>query len=635
MDMTSHVEAEPLRGSPAPGVRPCRRRFVFFTLVCATIIVLVTCLATVLLPGGLSLLELAMLVLFALNLPWITIGLWNAVIGFALLRVVGDGPSRVIPLAGLGERPLAPSGRVAIVMPIFDEDPESAFRALRTTLASLDATGKSAPFDIFVLSDTRDDRLAREEAKRFAAWRDADARPCRLHYRRRTDNIGFKAGNIRAFCEQSGSDYELMIVLDADSVMSGAAILRMVGLMEVNPRLGILQTLVVGLPSASPFARIFQYGMRHGMRAYTMGSAWWQGDAGPYWGHNACLRLRPFTEHCHLPPVPGRPPLGGCVLSHDQVEAVLMRRAGYDVRVLPLEDGSYEANPPTVLDFIKRDLRWCHGNMQYMRLLGVGGANRMGRLQMLLAILMYTAAPCWLGFCLLGLLHVLAPTFGLPSVALLAEPPGLPGDATLAAIGLALFLGIVLMTWAPKLFGLAHVLSDRAQRRAYGGAALVVAGAGLELIFSSLLAPVVSTAQTIFLAGLLAGRRLTWAAQVRSDRSLTLGQAARTLWPQTVLGAGGLAALVLGAPQSLWWASPMIAGLLLAVPFAMATSSTVIGAVLVRAGVCATPEELHPSVEVRNVCAWLAPPNVSMANTVADRRPSPLPSTEAAAPSQA
>ena len=194
-----------------------------------------------------------------------------------------------------------------------------------------------------------------------------------------------------------------MLVLDADSVMSGAAIVRLVRLMEGQPEIGILQQLIVGLPNASPFARIFQFGMRHGMRAHSTGSAWWQGDCGPYWGHNALIRVAPFMAHCRLPLLPGRPPLGGRVLSHDQVEAALMRSAGWQVRAVPDEDGSFEENPPTLSDFVKRDLRWCQGNWQYIHLVTRPGFHAIGRLQLWLALLMYVSGPAWVLFTVLAL----------------------------------------------------------------------------------------------------------------------------------------------------------------------------------------------------------------------------------------
>jgi membrane glycosyltransferase len=606
MQSSSVAEAAAPRAGTTRSARLGLRRVFFVTLVTTIMLLAVAGFVVAFSHGGLTAIEIGMLLLFTLNLPWIAIGLANAVIGWALLRRTRGDLSRIVPLARLNEPPLPPSGRIALVMPVHDEDPGGVLTTLQATLASLDATGRSAPFDVFVLSDTRDDLIAAREARLFDVWRRTDARPQRLHYRRRAENIGFKAGNLRDFCDRWGADYDHMIVLDADSVMSGTAILRLVGLMQANSRLGILQTLITGLPSTSAFARIFQFGMRHGMRAYTMGSAWWQGDAGPYWGHNAIIRLAPFIEHCRLPHVPGRPPLGGVVLSHDQIEAVMMRRAGWEVRVLPIEDGSFEANPPTLLDFSKRDLRWCHGNMQYLRLLGLAGSYRLGRVQMILAILMYTGAPAWLGFCLLGLGQLAIGAAGLPPGVVFAEPDWLPGAGALSAIGLALFFGIIGMTWAPKLFGLAQALGDAEVRASYGGGRRLLGGAGIELIFSMLLAPVVATAQTVFMGGLLFGRRLKWTAQARADRSVAWTEAMRRLWPQMLFGFVVLVGLAMLLPGALWWASPMIAGLLLAVPFTVLTANPALGARLARLRLCATPEELRPTAEVRAVCPWLS-----------------------------
>jgi membrane glycosyltransferase len=589
-----------------PAIRLGARRAIFCALVTLTILLAIAAFVIAFLKNGLTAIEIGMAALFALNLPWIAIGLWNAVIGWILLSWTNGDLSRVVPLARLNEPPLPPEGRVAIIMPIHDEEPDAVLAILKATLASLDRTGRSAPFDVFVLSDSRDHAIAAREQVLFAAWRSADARPERLHYRRRAENVGFKAGNIRDFCDRWGNSYDFMIVLDADSVMSGTAILRLVGLMQANPRLGILQTLIVGLPSTSAFARIFQFGMRHGMRAYAMGSAWWQGDSGPYWGHNAIIRLRPFIEHCHLPLVPGPPPLGGVILSHDQIEAVLMRRAGWDVRVLPIEDGSFEANPPTLLEFSKRDLRWCQGNMQYTRLLQLAGSCRIGRLQMLLAILMYTAAPCWLLFCLLALAQPLIDATGLPPLEVFSEPAWLPGEEALTAIRPGLLLGVIGMTWAPKLFGLLHALGNPAMRRSYGGGRRLLLGGAVELLFSALLTPVVITCQTVFMGGLLLGRRLKWRAQRRADRSIAAREALRRLWPQALLGLAFLAGFVVLLPGATGWASPMIAGLLLAVPFAAITASPRFGSFLCRARLGASPEELRPTPEVRAVCPWLA-----------------------------
>jgi membrane glycosyltransferase len=607
MRMTTTCEAQSLNGNcPARQVGIARRRLLFFSLVGATMLVLVAGLAIILSQEGLTVLELAMLALFALNLPWIASSLWNSAIGFVLLRVSPDSLRKLVPLAGLDQPPPPPARRIAIVMPVHDEDPASVFRSLRATVASLDATGRSRAFDIFLLSDTQDERLASAERTLFAAWKRSDCLPGRLHYRRRIEKSGFKAGNLRDFCNRWGRAYDFMVVLDADSTMSGDAILRLVGLMQANPKLGILQTLVVGLPSMSAFTRIFQFGMRHGMRTYSVGSAWWQGDAGPYWGHNAIIRLAPFIEHCRLPRIPGRPPLGGEVLSHDQIEAMLMRRAGWEVRVVPFEGRSFEANPPTLPDFIKRDLRWGHGNMQYWRLLALArGAHWLSRVQILLAISMYTWAPCWIGFCALGLVRFIYPVLGSTSGRLWPEPAGLHTQ-DLPALSLSLLIFVVASTWAPKLFGALQALSDPAERRKYGGAIKLLGGAGVELFFSVLLAPVMIVARTIFLAGLLFGRRRGWASQRRRNRRVSRGDAARELWPQTLLGIIAALLMLILAPRVLLWAVPVLAGLLLAIPFAVATTNPGLGRLFVRARLCAVPEELSPPPEVRAVCGWLS-----------------------------
>src|SRR5260370_15779049 len=209
--------------------------------------------------------------------------------------------------------------------------------------------------------------------------------------------------------------------------------------MQANPTLGSLQTLVVGLPWMSAFARLFQFGMRLGMHAHTVGAAWWQGDCGPYWGHNAILRLQPFAARCRMPALPEGGPLGGHVLSHDQIEAAMMRRAGYEVRVLPVDGVSWEENPPSAIDFIRPELRRCQGNMQYLQLLNLPGLKPVSRFQLVFAILMYLRSPAWMAMLALGVVTVafIEPAHAPP----LRAPPA----------GAALFAIMLTMIFAPKI----------------------------------------------------------------------------------------------------------------------------------------------------------------------------------------
>src|SRR4029078_2737146 len=240
---------------------------------------------------------------------------------------------------------------------------------LDTMMREIDAAGAAASFHLYVLSDTSQSDIASLEEAGFdalaAQWRGRIP----VTYPRRTINTGFKAGNFWDFCQRWGNQHEFAVTLDTDSFMTAAAIMRIVRVIQADPKLGILQGLVVGLPSTSAFARVFQFGMRLGMRSWTIGSAWWQADCGPYWGHNAALRLKPFIEHCVLPILSTDGTQDRHILSHDQIEAALMRAAGYEGGRLPEENLGWEKNPPTLIEFIRRDLRWCQGNMQYCRFL--------------------------------------------------------------------------------------------------------------------------------------------------------------------------------------------------------------------------------------------------------------------------
>ncbi len=339
---------------------------------------------------GWTLINTAIFVAFAVAAPWSVLGFCNAALGLWLLHFHRDGMSEVVPFARDGRNGASVQTRTAILMTIRNEDAIRAFARLRAVKTSVDATGQGAAFHWFVLSDTSDPGVARQEEAEFARWRDEGGVSGEsLHYRRRARNFGYKAGNIHDFCERWGAQYEFMVPLDADSLMDGASILNLVRIGEACPKIGILQSLVVGAPSKSAFARIFQFGMRHGMRTYTMGAAWWAGDCGPFWGHNALVRVKPFARHCVLPKLEG----DQHILSHDQIEAVFMRRGGYEVRVLPIESGSYEENPPTLLDFVLRELRWCQGNMQYLKLLHMPGLLPMSRFQLVWAIGMFIGRP--------------------------------------------------------------------------------------------------------------------------------------------------------------------------------------------------------------------------------------------------
>jgi membrane glycosyltransferase len=556
------------------------RRALFAALVSITIIGLLGLMAYALSAGGFGLLDALILFCFAITLPWTVIGFWNAVIGFVIMRLARDAAEAVTPIASRigGDEPITAS--TAILMCIRNEPPARVIRNIEPMMADLVAAGVADRFHVYVLSDTGDEDIATLEAVQFGALAERWRGRIPLTYRRREKNTGFKAGNIRDFCERWGDAYELAVVLDTDSLMPAAAILRLVRIMQAEPRLGILQSLVIGLPSTSAFARLFQFGMRLSMRSYTIGSAWWQGDCGPYWGHNAVIRLAPFIAHCRLPTLSTAGPFGGHVLSHDQVEATLMRRAGYEVRVLAEEDLGWEENPPTLVEFIRRDLRWCQGNMQYWSFLTLPGLKPVSRYQLVFAILMFLGSPAWIGLLV----------FGTLGTALSINPAAV---VHLSA-GFWTLILVYLMWFAPVFATALEVLLRPDQRRAFGGALLFIANIVIATLFNLLLVPIMWFGHTMFLVGLLFGRSIGWIGQVRDDHRVPWPLAARNFWPHTLLGWAAILALAATHPWAITVALLVAGGLALSIPLAVFTASPSVGNFFARIGIGRLPEETAP-----------------------------------------
>ena len=582
-----------------------RRRALFATLVGLTMAA-VLWLALVAVPPS-SVGGLAFLVLFTITLPWSAVGFWNAVIGFLVMRRSEDPAVAVNPLAASirGDEPIVASS--AILMCIRNESPNQVIRNLQPLVAGLVEARVEHKFHVYILSDSSFPEIVAAEIAQFdgliAKWKNRIP----ITYRRREENIGFKSGNIRDFCDRWGKSHDFALVMDADSFMPAETVLRLVRIAQANPSLGILQTLVVGMPSISVFARVFQFGMRLGMRSYTIGSAWWQGDCGPYWGHNAIIRLAPFIAHCRMPLLPGDGPLSGHVLSHDQVEAALMRRAGYEVRVLPVDGVSWEEHPPTLMEFRRRDLRWCHGNMQYWRLLTLPGLKPVSRFQLAFAIWMYLGSPAWIAMVAIGtLLLALSQTSAAQYVPVKA------------GTGTALFVIMMLMTFAPKIATVIDVLLEDVRRRSFGGFIPFVLNLTVETLFTLLLTPIVALSHTIFLVRLfLFGRGATWNSQAREIHAVPWRLAFAKLWPQTLAGCAILAVVALKSPTDFGFALLGTCGLVFSAPFAVATSSPLIGALFARFGIARIPEEHeHPEALLS-----LSLPAIEIVSSAAQKKP--------------
>jgi membrane glycosyltransferase len=568
--------------APAYAGLPVRwRRLNVLALNVATIVLLGVLVFRALSPTTLFGPETVMLLGFLIATPWTVLGFWNAVIGLILLHL-GRPERSVHPFYrdGADEQPRSLQSRTALTVFLRNEDPDPVFARAVEMWRSLRSTGLDGHFRFFLLSDTSDSAVAHAEERAFERFAAAieEAGGNRPVYRRRTVNSGFKAGNIEDFLVRHGQDYDFFLPLDSDSVMAGDVIVRLVAALERHPEIGLLQTLVVGLPAESGFARMFQFGMRHGMRSFTMGSAWWNADCGPYWGHNALIRTGAFLGHCRLPVLPGSPPLGGHILSHDQLEAAFMRRGGYEVRVLPIETRSFEANPPTLPDFAGRDLRWCQGNMQYWRFLFEPGLKPISRFQVLQAILMYMAPPAWIAMTFAAIWK--GTTSGFE-----------PADMQL---GFWLFISIFLLSISPKIAGVIDVVFTRGAIRSYGGPLRFGISTVVELLGSMLMAPIIAVYVSVFLIGLLFGRSVTWSGQNRDRLGISLSSASKAMALQTLIGVV-LTVIIYraGGVMTTLWALPFVGGLCLSIPFVTITASRMFGRLTARLGLFAIPEESH------------------------------------------
>ncbi|WP_425259838.1 glucans biosynthesis glucosyltransferase MdoH [Rubrivivax sp. RP6-9] len=513
-------------------------------------------------------------VLQTLLFAWVGAGLVTALMGaWVLLR--GDPRALALPA---GRQPLSRAARTAVIMPICNEDIATVFGGLRATCESLAATGALSLFDIYVLSDTADPALRDAEQRAWERLRtmlgdDPVLAGGRVFYRWRRRRTKRKAGNVADFCRRWGRNYRYMVVLDADSTMHGDTLVGLVRLMEAHPEAGIIQTLPAASGHDTLHARLQQFATRVTGRLFALGMAYWQLGDSHYWGHNAILRVEPFMRHCGLGKIPGRGGLAGEILSHDFVEAALMRRAGYEVWLAPQLQGSWEQYPPNLLAELQRDRRWCQGNLQNARLMAEPGWQPVHRVMFATGALSYAVAPLWLGFVAAGLLW--------------------PAPAGQTAALWALTATLLLL---PRALGVAAVLLAREQAQ-FGGTLRLLGGALLEALMAAVQAPLRMLAHSAFVLGALTGLRLEWksppreAAAVRwRDAAAHIGLVASAALCGVLLALGDGAAPAWHNP-ALW---PLALPLLLAVPFTVATGSEALGAAVRRFGWLGTPEERRP-----------------------------------------
>ena len=608
----------------------------FLALVVGTLLAGGWMMFGILAAGGLTIPGALILLLFIPTFGWISLAFWTGALGFLfqLLRVdpltlqrVPPRPSTPTdtPVTHPGSSDAAPpvetilppdSGRTAVVMPAHNEDPERALRGLEAVAASLRATGSAHAFDLHFLSDTTDPAIRQKEEEVWAAliarW-GHDKAP-RIHYRRRSTNTGRKPGNIGAFCRKHHDDYEYLVVLDADSHMEGGTLVSLVRTMEANPRAGLVQTVPLPWRQETLFGRLLQFGSALYGPMLARGYAFWQGASANYWGHNAILRLAPFVEHGHLPVLPGTPPLGGEILSHDFVEGALLRRAGWDCYLLTELEGSHEELPGNLVDFTRRDRRWAQGSLQHLRLLATPGLRPTSRLHFLTGAMGYLSSVFWFLMLLAGTAYVARIEWNERTV-----PSGTDGwqvverteaggwqvvgegagwtvpDALLppggGAVSLLWITAVIL--FLPRLLALVLGLIQRS--RGFGGRARLTLSALLETAFTVIMAPILMWSHTRFVAGILAGRTVRWDSQPREGRELTRSEAWHWSRTATLLGVVWTTVALAASPLFVLWLSPILVGLVLALPVVHLTSRVRPGDEARALGLFLVPWEVDPA----------------------------------------
>ena len=489
--------------------------------------------------------------------------------------------------------------RFAIVMPVYNEDCIRVCGRIEAIYRSLQATGHLASFDFFILSDTRDLNLwVLEETAWTNLCRRLDGFG-RIYYRRRKSNANRKAGNIGDFVRSWGGGFEGMLVLDADSLMDGADIVKMARVMQLYPRLGILQTPPRLIRGASVFTRLQQVAMRLYGPLFLRGLNYWQLNGGSYWGHNALIRLQPFSECCELPALPGREPFGGRILSHDFVEAALMVRAGWEVWLAWDIEGTYEEAPPTLIDHLKRDRRWCQGNLQHLWLIFARKLPFAARVQLFMGIMAYLACPIWFLFLLQSTWLAWDRRFsGLSNLTI----PGYAGHwlhITALTQSLILALAILVLLFLPKVLALGGAILAPKIRRSFGGALPLLVGVIIETFVSMLLAPCVMVAHTIIVISIVLGRSVGWGTQNREADGTAWSDAIRFHALPTVLGIVWTAVAIHISPTFAAWMSPILLGLMFSIPVSVWTSRSRYGRALATRNILATPEELAPPEVIR------------------------------------
>lgn len=509
-----------------------------------------------------------------------------------LLWMIGFVAWRFRPAGGAAQG-AAITTRTALAMPIYNEDTARVAAGIRQTWLSAGRAGLQAHCDYYLLSDSTDPEAKRAEDRAVEELRAIfadEASPCgRLVLVRRQDRANYKAGNIANFLRLHGRDYDFMLVLDADSVMLGGCVRRLILKMQASPQTAIIQSLMSTFRGSTPFAQAMQFSANRVGEIFMCGFNWFLGPEALYWGHNALIRVRPFMAYAQLPAYPGKPPLGGRVLSQDVHEAALLGRAGWGVDLDLVVGGSFEEVPSNVISYGARDRRWCTGDFLNSALVLAPGFRTGQRTWLAYAVSSYAMSLVLVAMMVVGF-------------ALASRQRAFTVDA--AVLGWALVYMPITQLSTNVLAFWAHLERRSPLWRQ-------VASLALEVIARLLITPLMLYQHVVFVLGILLGRSVDWTSPSRDpEDGIPWSQSARVFWAPTLISAVWIPLAFQFAPPSLLFSGTILFPWLVSIPLAVLTSDMRLGRWLARSAVfaCRRNED-----EVRELGPLLAPARLEAA----------------------
>ncbi len=531
--------------------------------------------------GEITGLQAVLVILFSVTFGWIALAATTALAGL---------------LPGTRPKTAAASdfGMTCLAMPVYNEDAAATTAALLTMGKDLASLGQAARFEIFILSDTTDPDAWVRETAAVARLRSLLAGTIAVWYRHRAENLDRKSGNLREFVERWGARYDALVVLDADSLMAGETLVALRDRLAADEQAGLIQTVPSLIEGATVFARMQQFAGAVAGPVVANGLAAWQGEDGNYWGHNAIIRTRAFAEACGLPHLKGRRPFGGTIMSHDFVEAALMRRAGWKVVMAPDLGGSWERPPPSLTDTAIRDRRWTQGNLQHLAVIGAKRLAWPSRMHFAMGVMSYIASPLWLlligvGLTLVTQASILRPKYFTEAFQLFPTWPRFDSERMLWIFGLTM-----LALFLPKIIGLIRQVVSLCAQASWRQLLLIFPSWALEIVLSGLMAPILMLIQSRHVWDILRGRDSGWAPQRRDAGSLSFLDALANHTGHTLFGLVVFIAMLFISPKVAAWLSPILAGWLLAVPISWASGDPRIGHWIKRTGLFTTTDESNP-----------------------------------------